>query len=53
MVERHDPESPWALFWQSLPQTLQSGLSMSDRLLHTLEGTPAYAECSNARQVCN
>lgn len=51
MVERHDTDSQWAPFWQSLPQTLHSGLSMSENLLQTLQGTSAYAECTGARQV--
>ncbi len=51
MVERHDPDSQWAAFWQSLPETLHSGLSMSDTLLQALQGTSAYTECHSARQV--
>ena len=51
MVERHDPDSQWAAFWQSLPETLYSGLSMSDTLLQALQGMSAYTECHSARQV--
>ena len=51
MVERHDKESPRAPFWQSLPNELHSGFSMSDSLLQTLQGTPAYAEICNSRKV--
>ncbi len=51
MVERHDADSQWAAFWQSLPETLHSGLSMSDTLLHALQGTSAHTECHSARQV--
>ena len=51
MVERHDEESPRAPFWRSLPDQLHSGFSMSDRLLQTLEGTPAYAEICTSRKV--
>lgn len=51
MVERHDADSPRAPFWQSLPQQLHSGLSMSESLLQTLQGTPAYAEIDTSRKV--
>ena len=51
MVERHDSESTWAPFWQSLPGTLQSGLSMSEELLQALEGLPDHAEIVSAHQV--
>ena len=51
MVERHDPDSHWAAFWQSLPETLHSGLTMSDTLLQALQGTSAHTECHSARQV--
>ena len=51
MVERHDPDSQWAAFWQSLPEMLHSGLSMSDTLLQALQGTSAHTECHSARQV--
>ncbi|KAL0018977.1 hypothetical protein WJX79_002006 [Trebouxia sp. C0005] len=50
MVERHDPDSQWAAFWQSLPETLHSGLTMSDTLLQALQGTSAHTECHSARQ---
>ncbi len=51
MAERHDPDSQWAAFWQSLPETLHSGLSMSDTLLQALQSTSAHTECHSARQV--
>lgn len=51
MVERHDEASPRAPFWQSLPYQLHSGFSMSDSLLQTLEGIPAYAEIRTSRKV--
>lgn len=51
MVERHDEESPRAPFWQSLPSQLHSGFNMSDSLLQTLDGTPAYAEICSSRKV--
>ena len=51
MVERHDAESPRAPFWLSLPQQLHSGLSMSDALLQTLQGIPAYTELATSRKV--
>ena len=51
MVERHDEESARAPFWQSLPDQLHSGFSMSERLLQTLQGTPAYAEICSSRKV--
>lgn len=51
MVERHDADSPRAPFWKSLPEQLHSGLSMSDSLLQTLQGTPAYAEIDTSRKV--
>ncbi|DBA78746.1 TPA: hypothetical protein ACH3X1_008655 [Trebouxia sp. C0004] len=50
MVERHDPDSQWVAFWQTLPETLHSGLSMSDTLLQALQGTSAHTECHSARQ---
>lgn len=50
MVERHDADSQWAAFWQSLPETLHSGLTMSDTLLQALQGTSAHTECHSARQ---
>ena len=51
MVDRHDPDSQWLPFWQSLPGTLQSGLSMAEELLQVLEGLPDHAECVSACQV--
>ena len=51
MAERYDPDSSWRPFWASLPQNLDSGLSMPEAHLHFLQDTSAHAECSTARRV--
>lgn len=51
MVERHDEDSQWAPFWESLPPKLHSGLSLSDGLVQALQGISAHAEIVNSQQV--
>ena len=51
MAERQDAESTWKPFWDSLPHTLHSGLSMPESLVQVLQGTPAHAQCQSAREV--
>ena len=51
MYERHQPDSPHSIFWQTLPAHFGTGLSMSQQAVDLLQGTPAFAEVTAARQV--
>lgn len=50
MIDRHDSDSQWALFWSSLPTKYYTGLSFPDRLREKLQGTAAYFEIDKAQK---
>ena len=51
MYERHQPDSPHSIFWQTLPAHFGTALSMAQQAVDLLQGTPAFAEVTAARQV--
>ena len=51
MYERHQPDSPHSIFWQTLPAHFGTGLSMAQQAVDLLQGTPPFAEVTAARQV--
>ncbi|CAL5219423.1 g1252 [Coccomyxa viridis] len=50
MIDRRDQDSDFAPFWQSMPKTLATGLSMTREDLEILEGTPAADAIRAAQQ---
>eukprot|EP00884_Botryococcus_braunii_P010044 jgi/Botrbrau1/19040/Bobra.0100s0067.1 len=51
MVDRHDPDSPFAPFWVSLPPFLLTGLGAPHSMLDDLDGTPLSHQVARHREV--
>ena len=51
MYERHQPDSPHSIFWQTLPAHFGTALSMAQQAVDLLQGIPAFAEVTAAREV--
>ncbi len=51
MADRHDADSPWQCFWDSLPSSFGTGLSMPQAAIDLVQDTPLHAPCIEARQV--
>ncbi|BDA42806.1 probable actin-histidine N-methyltransferase [Coccomyxa sp. Obi] len=50
MIDRHDKDSDFAPFWNSLPQNFSTGLSATEERVSRLMGTPAHSTFVEARQ---
>ena len=51
MADRQDADSPWQRFWESLPGSFGTGLSMAQAAIDVLQDTPLHVPCMEARQV--
>ncbi|CAL8467547.1 g7085 [Coccomyxa elongata] len=50
MIDRHDKDSDFAPFWNSLPQSFSTGLSATEEQVSRLMGTPVHSTFIEARQ---
>ncbi|KAL4860156.1 Histone-lysine N-methyltransferase setd3 [Chlorella vulgaris] len=49
MIDRHDADSRWALYWRSLPHRYYTGLSFPQAVVDALRGTAAHLELTRAQ----
>lgn len=48
MVDRHDPDSHFAAFWQALPLAIETGLTASELQISVLQATPGWNQIQAA-----